>query len=317
MSRSQAILCQQLFKRYTNKKRVVEAVKGLDLSIERGECFGLLGPNGAGKTTTVEILEGLLEPSSGYVEILGMCWGGGDDHQIRQQIGMTLQETRFQEKLSAVEVLRLFRSFYDSGMTAEEALPLVSLEEKASAWVRELSGGQRQRLAVAVALVGDPQLLFLDEPTTGLDPQARRQLWDVVSHLKQKGRTILLTTHYMDEAEKLCDRVAVMDYGKVIAEGSPRELIATLGGEHVIQFSLQTEDGQQAATSEFEQIAGASRVAKESDGYTLAVKETHRSLPYLLKHLEARQLKLRSLATRHADLEDVFVNLTGRHLRDE
>ena len=317
MSPSPAIVCRQLSKRYVSKKRVVDAVKKLDLLIERGECFGLLGPNGAGKTTTVEILEGLLEPTSGYVEILGMCWGRGHNNQIRQQIGITLQDTRFQEKLSTVEILRLFRSFYDSGITPEEALHLVSLEEKASAWVRELSGGQRQRLALAVALVADPQVLFLDEPTTGLDPQARRQLWDVVSNLKKKGRTILLTTHYMDEAEKLCDRVAIMDHGNVIAEGSPRQLITKLGGDHVIQFSLQTKDGHQPPSSEFVRIEGVTRVAGESDGYVLTVKEPHRSLPRLLKHLEARQLKLKGLATRHANLEDVFVNLTGRHLRDE
>ena len=317
MNQSQAISCERLFKQYISKKRVVDAVKGLDLSIERGECFGLLGPNGAGKTTTVEILEGLLQPTSGHVEVLGMCWGSGHDNEIRQQIGVTQQETRFQEKLSVLEIVRLFRSFYDSGAPPEEILPLVSLEEKASAWVRELSGGQRQRLAVAVALVGDPEILFLDEPSTGLDPQARRQLWDVVSNLKKKGRTILLTTHYMDEAEKLCDRVAVMDHGKVIAEGSPGQLIAALGGEHVVRFSLQSEDGHGPPAVEFARIEGAIRVAEESDGYVLTVKETHRSLPHLLRHLEARQLMLESLTTRHANLEDVFVNLTGRRLRDE
>ena len=317
MSQSQAILCRQLFKRYVSKKRAVDAVRGLDLSIGQGECFGLLGPNGAGKTTTVEILEGLLEPTSGHVEILGKCWGAGYDNQIRQQIGITQQETRFQEKLSATEILQLFRSFYDSGIAPAQALSLVSLQEKGSAWVRELSGGQRQRLAVAVALVGDPEVLFSDEPTTGLDPQARRRLWDVVSDLKKEGRTILLTTHYMDEAERLCDRVAVMDHGKVIAEGSPRQLIAALGGEHVIQFSLQSKDGHRPTTDEFASIKGVTRFGEESGGYLLTVQETHRSLPHLLKHLEARQLTLESLTTRHANLEDVFVNLTGRHLRDE
>ena len=313
---STTIRCQQLYKQYTTKKKVVDAVNGLNLSVDEGQCFGLLGPNGAGKTTTVEILEGLLEPTSGQVEVLGLRWGQGKDHEIRQRIGITLQETRFQEKLSVIEVLRLFRSFYDSGISLDDALSLVSLNEKASSWVRELSGGQRQRLAVAVALVGDPELIFLDEPTTGLDPQARRQLWDVVSNLRARGRTILITTHYMEEAERLCDRVAVVDIGKIIAEGFPRELISRLGGDHMIEFSLESDSRIEGLDAELQELEAVKSVTREAGIYVLAVSEPRLSLPGLLEHLKARGLTLETLATRHANLEDVFVSLTGRHLRD-
>src|SRR5215207_8400542 len=227
-----AIRCAGLVKTYPGKPPV-EAV--------RGECFGLLGPNEAGKTTTLEILEGLLDATSGSVEILGLLWGR-DDRAIRERIGISLQETRLSERLSVRETLTLFRSFYRGGLDPDEAMARVSLQEKATAWVEKLSGGQKQRLAVACALVGDPDLLFLDEPTTGLDPQSRRQLWDVIREFRAAGRTVMLTTHYMDEAEKLCDRVAVVDHGKVIALGPPADLIARLGGAHVVDFAL--ENGQ-------------------------------------------------------------------------
>ncbi len=311
---SQAIRCLELHKTYADGKKRVEAVRGIDLSVQTGECFGLLGPNGAGKTTTVEILEGLLEPTSGRVEVLGRQWGRGDDSALRQRIGITLQETRFQEKWSVLEILRLFRSFYHRGLEPEDALGLVSLEEKANAWVRELSGGQKQRLALASALVGDPELLFLDEPTTGLDPQARRQVWDVINRLKQQGTTILLTTHYMDEAEKLCEQVAVIDYGKVIAEGSPRQLIAQLGGEHVVEFSL--ENGTALPLDDLQRLDSVRSAKEESDGYLLTVEQPHLAIPSLLAFLAGGDAKLQSLTTRHVNLEDVFVSLTGRHLRD-
>jgi ABC-2 type transport system ATP-binding protein len=314
---SKAVIARQLFKRYENGKKSVDAVRGLDLEVNRGECFGLLGPNGAGKTTTVEILEGLQAPTSGEVEILGLKWGSGQDDALRQRLGITLQETKLLEKLTVLETLRLFRSFYDEGIEAEQALGLVSLEEKSSAWVRNLSGGQRQRLAVACALVGKPELLFLDEPTTGLDPQARRQLWDVVTEVKRKGNTILITTHYMDEAERLCDRVAVIDHGKAIALGSPRELISRLGGEHVIEFSLEEQNGSAwAQSSLFSTIEDVRKVTEEAGSYLLTVSEPHRSIPSLLELLRKEGLQLKSLTTRHVNLEDVFVNLTGRHLRD-
>src|SRR6266545_4727713 len=218
-----AIQCRALSKRYPARPEPVDAVNGLDLEVRAGECFGLLGPNGAGKTTTIEILEGLLPATSGEVEILGRRWGDDDD-ALRQRLGITLQETRLAEKLTALETLTLFRSFYRQGRPPAAVLEEVSLTEKANAYVGKLSGGQKQRLAVACALVGDPELLFLDEPTTGLDPQSRRALWDILRTFKVRGRTILLTTHYMDEAERLCDRVAIIDHGKVIALGTPAEL---------------------------------------------------------------------------------------------
>ena len=312
-----AVTCRQLFKRYESGKKAVDAVRGLDLEVRRGECFGLLGPNGAGKTTTVEILEGLLAPTSGEVEILGQRWGAGRDHELRQRLGITLQETKLLEKLSVLETLRLFRSFYKEGIEPEKALAMVSLQEKASAWVRKLSGGQRQRLAVACALVGKPELLFLDEPTTGLDPQARRQLWEVVTDLKQQGNTILLTTHYMDEAERLCDRVAVIDHGKVIALGSPRDLIARLGGEHIIEFSLNHNGGRVIEPAFFSGIEDVRSAVQEAESYLLTVSEPHRSIPVFLEFLRKENLELKSLTTRHVNLEDVFVSLTGRHLRDD
>jgi ABC-2 type transport system ATP-binding protein len=245
-----AVRCHHLTKRYGE----VVAVDGLSLDVRRGECFGLLGPNGAGKTTTIEILEGLLAPDSGDVEVLGLAWAR-DEAELRQRLGIQLQETQLAEKLSVQETLQLFRSFYRRGRTVGELVALVELESKRRSWVGKLSGGQKQRLAVACALAGDPDLLFLDEPTTGLDPQSRRQLWDLLGRFRANGGTIVLTTHYMEEAEALCDRVAIVDRGRVIAVGSPKELIASLGAPKVV--------------------------------------------------------------VREGTLEDVFVSLTGRHLRDD
>jgi ABC-2 type transport system ATP-binding protein len=311
---SSAILCRGLVKTYAAKPPV-EAVRGLDLEVLTGECFGLLGPNGAGKTTTIEILEGILAPSSGEVEVLGLRWKK-DERKLRQRIGVTLQETKFADKLSVEETVRLFGSFYERGRPPADVMAEVELVEKRSAWVVNLSGGQRQRLAVACALVGDPDLLFLDEPTTGLDPQSRRQMWDILRDLKRRGRTILLTTHYMDEAERLCDRVAVVDHGKVIALGSPAELIRSLGGDHVVEFAVDTRPGENGIDLEALRRLPSVRSARlEGDATQLTVAEPHVAIPALLDVLGARALS--SLSTRHASLEDVFVSLTGRHLRDE
>jgi ABC-2 type transport system ATP-binding protein len=311
-----AIRVTNLFKRYDGKPPV-EAVRGLDLMVEQGECFGLLGPNGAGKTTTIEIIEGLLAATSGDVEVLGRRWES-HDAEIRQRIGISLQETRLSEKLSVCETLTLFRSFYHRGIEPDEAMRRVSLEEKAKSWVGKLSGGQKQRLAVACALVGDPELLFLDEPTTGLDPQSRRQLWEIIRGFRQQGRTVLLTTHYMDEAERLCDRVAIVDQGRVIALGTPRELISTLGGEHMIELTLDDCDRpdrlEPAALADLPAVISA----RAEDGHIcLAVTEPHLALPPLLDRLKCLRCQLTSLTTRHASLEDVFVKLAGRHLSDE
>jgi ABC-2 type transport system ATP-binding protein len=308
-----AIRCTNLVKTYPGRPPV-EAVRGLDLTVEPGECFGLLGPNGAGKTTTMEVLEGLLPPTAGEVEVLGLRWGR-DDAAIKERVGISLQETRLADKLSVRETLRLFRSFYRTGLTPDEAIGRVSLEEKAKAWVVKLSGGQRQRLAVACALVGDPELLFLDEPTTGLDPQSRRQLWDVVRDFQGRGRTVMLTTHYMDEAERLCDRVGVVDHGRVIALGTPAELIAKVGGEHVIEFEADGDPGPLA-----DALAGlpsVTAVRPEGGGFSLTAGEPHVALPALLARLHDLGRGLLRLSTRHVSLEDVFVTLTGRHLRDD
>jgi ABC-2 type transport system ATP-binding protein len=304
-----AILCRSLVKKYEE----VTAVDGLDLEVRAGECFGILGPNGAGKTTTVEILEGLNAPTAGQVEVLGMRWDR-DERALRQRIGVSLQETHLPDKLTVEEVALLFRSFFSRGREVGDVLDLVGLREKGKTWVEKLSGGQKQRLAVACALVSDPDLLFLDEPTTGLDPQSRRQLWDVVQGFKVHGRTVLLTTHYMDEAERLCDRVAVVDRGKVIALGTPAELVASIGGQQVIEVAF--ENGVALEDSDLGRLPGVHRVARAGGGLSLAVDRLHETLPALLALAQERGAQPSRLATHHATLEDVFITLTGRQLRE-
>jgi len=305
-----ALKIRQLRKAYGD----LVAVDSIDLDVHAGECFGLLGPNGAGKTTTIEICEGLLEPDGGAVELLGREWRTQAE-KLREILGIQLQETSFSEKLTVFETLALFRSFYQRSMEVCELLALVQLEEKRDARVGKLSGGQKQRLALACALVGDPQFLFLDEPTTGLDPQARRQLWDLINKLKSSGRTILLTTHYMDEAEKLCDRVAIMDHGRVIALDTPRQLIASLGVEHLLEFA--TEGVVALDPAALQELQGVRAVNSVGNLTQLQVAELHRTLPALLEMLAERGVPLSELRTHSATLEDVFVSLTGRHLRDE
>jgi len=306
-----ALRVQNLRKAYKD----VVAVNGLDLEVRQGECFGLLGPNGAGKTTTIEICEGLTAADSGSVEVLGLRWSINSE-ELRQRLGIQLQETQLSEKLTVMETVRLFRSFYRKGPSPAEVIALVQLEEKQNARVGALSGGQKQRLAMACALVGDPDFLFLDEPTTGLDPQARRQLWDLIEEFKLAGRTILLTTHYMDEAERLCDRVAIMDHGKIIALGTPRELIASIGVEHVVEFSAGAAS-KTLAISALRGIEGVREVKVENGSVQLQVTELHRAVPALLAELNRQGLPLTELRTHSASLEDVFVTLTGRRLRDE
>lgn len=304
-----AVRCTGLIKRYAD----VVAVNGLDLEVRGGECFGLLGPNGAGKTTTIEILEGLNTADAGDVEVLGLRWASDAD-RLRQRLGIQLQETQLNDKLTATELLRLFRSFYTQGPTVDALLASVGLEGKRDALYGKLSGGQKQRLALACALAGDPDLLFLDEPTTGLDPQSRRQLWDLLAEYKRRGRTVLLTTHYMDEAQALCDRVAVVDHGKVIALGTPRELIASLGAEHVVEFAL-AEGRPMPAVDVLSALPGVRRAAVADGRGTLIVSHLHAALPALLA-LVADADAFTMLTTHSATLEDVFVSLTGRQLRD-
>jgi ABC-2 type transport system ATP-binding protein len=292
----------------------VVAVDGLDLEVFRGECFGLLGPNGAGKTTTIEICEGLNTPDSGEVLVLGRTWGK-DDRDLRERLGISLQETQFSEKLTVEETLHLFRSFYRAGTSPDAVIGMVQLGEKAKARVGALSGGQKQRLALACALVGDPELLFLDEPTTGLDPQSRRQLWGLIESLKSAGRSILLTTHYMEEAERLCDRVAIVDHGKRIALGTPRELVADLKAEHVLEFAVT--DGVNVDEGPLRKIEGVCSASRQDGTYRLQVEQLHLAMPALLGELRRQGAQLAELRTHSATLEDVFVSLTGRYLREE
>jgi len=312
------IQCTNLRKTYDGK---VEAVRGISLQIEAGQCFGLLGPNGAGKTTTIEILEGLLAPTSGEVRIFGHTW---DDkpRQLREWIGISLQETRLSEKLNVRETIELFASFYSEPRSSAEVLEDLELTEKADAWVGKLSGGQKQRLAVATALVGNPRILFLDEPTTGLDPQSRRQLWDIIRAFQKKGGTVLLTTHYMDEAERLCDRLAIVDYGQIIAEGTPSDLIDRLGGHHVVEFQIDGNSkdnriGHEADLYLWRALPSVESVRHEDGMVCLNVREPHLTIPALLAAIDRQGHRLEHLSTRQASLEDVFVQLTGRHLRED
>ena len=321
---SDAIVCRGLRKIFPGKRGWrrsgggdVVAVDGIDLRVARGECFGLLGPNGAGKTTTVEILEGLTAPSAGEVALLGLGWRA-HGQELRERIGVALQETRLAEKLSVVETLDLFRSFYRRPQPREALLDAVQLGEKRDAWVGKLSGGQRQRLALACALVGEPEILFLDEPTTGLDPQSRRQVWELIAGYRARGGTVLLTTHYMEEAERLCDRVAIVDHGRIIREGSPRALISTLGAAHVIEFELANgrPGGPAVDEAALRALPAVTAVRRDADTWLLTASAPHRAQPSLLALLASAGLVLARLGTRQATLEDVFVALTGRHLRD-
>jgi ABC-2 type transport system ATP-binding protein len=301
--------CVGLVKHYED----VVAVDGVDLSLRKGECFGLLGPNGAGKTTTVEMMEGLTAPTSGYVELFGMRWGTGKDDAIRARMGVALQETVLADKLTVEEVIRLFRSFYPSGRSVDDVLELMQLGPKRKARYHKLSGGQKQRVALGVALAGNPDILFLDEPTTGLDPQARISVWDIVARYREGGGTVVLTTHYMEEAANMCDRLAIMDHGKVIAEGTPAELIASLGGTQLVEIEPEGE----LDPSVLDGIAGIQSVTVRGRRLALAVDDFARVLPPVLARLAEKEIALAHLTTHEATLDDVFVALTGRGLRDE
>jgi len=304
---AEAVSCRELKKYYAD----VKAVDGLDLSVGNGECFGLLGPNGAGKTTTIEILEGLTVPDSGEVEVLGLTWRQ-NERDLRERVGISLQETQLSDKLTVYETVRLFRSFYKSGPDPESLLHDMSLEEKRDSRVGKLSGGQKQRLAAACALVGNPDILFLDEPTTGLDPQSRLQLWEVVARFRAKGGTVLLTTHYMEEAERLCDRVAIVDHGHLIALGTPKELIAKLEAPNIIEFTSDPA----LSSDTFANLPGCHGCIPRGGAWQLRVDSLAESVPQLIQAVEKAGAKLVSLSTHAATLEDLFVSLTGRELRD-
>jgi ABC-2 type transport system ATP-binding protein len=311
MRQQVVVRCRDLRKTYEGK---VEAVRGLDLTIYAGQCYGLLGPNGAGKTTTIEILEGLLQATSGKVEILGRNWRQ-HPAELREMIGVSLQETRLAEKLSVRETLYLFSGFYRQSRPVDSVLQELALTEKADAWTGKLSGGQKQRLAIATALVGNPRILFLDEPTTGLDPQSRRQVWEIVRRFQSEGGTVLITTHYMDEAERLCDYISIVDQGKVIAAGTPAELISGVGGHHKVEFAL--DPGNSVSNELWRGLPGVAAVQSDDGVTALTVDEPHRTIPALLALVEQNGWRLSQLTTRQSSLEDVFVQLTGRHLRED
>jgi ABC-2 type transport system ATP-binding protein len=307
-----AVAARGLVKRYGD----LVAVDGLDFEVRRGTCLGVLGPNGAGKTTTIEILEGLKAPDAGTVEVLGRSWARRP-REIQERIGVQLQETEFEDKLTVLELLRLFRSFYRDGDDVEEIVRTIGLAEKKGAQVKTLSGGQKQRLAVGCALLNRPEILFLDEPTTGLDPQARRRLWEVVEQFKQDGGTVVLTTHYMEEAERLAEELIIVDRGRVIARGSPASIIASLGAESVVQFALGGSDSRALTEDELRGLDGVQSVRYLGGEITLSVVHTQAVIAGLFELIERRGLELEDLRTHRPTLEDVFVSLTGKQLRDE
>ena len=298
---------ENLVKRYGD----VEAVRGVSFNVEEGEVFGLLGPNGAGKTTTVEILEGLRDPDGGRVSVCGLDPQRESD-ALKHEIGAALQSTSLPDKLRVMEAIRLFASFYKRGRKPEELLKRFGLEEKRNTFYNQLSGGQKQRLALAMALVNDPKVIFLDEPTAGLDPQVRREIYDVIEELRREKKTILMTTHYIEEAERLCDRVAIVDFGKVIALGTPRELKAHSGGATRIEVRLSKPETNGALTN-LEGVADARAVGGT---YVLHSKRPPQTIVSLVKHLEAGGNELVSLEIATPSLEDVFIEMTGRRLRD-
>jgi ABC-2 type transport system ATP-binding protein len=298
---------ENLVKRYGD----VQAVRGLSFSVAEGEVFGLLGPNGAGKTSTIEIMEGLRVPDGGRVSVCGFD-PQKNPTELKHEIGAALQATSLPDKIRVIEALRLFASFYGRGRDAEELLKRFGLEEKRNAFYNTLSGGQKQRLALAMALVNDPKVLFFDEPTAGLDPQVRREIYDIIEELKREKKTIVLTTHYIEEAERLCDRVGIVDHGKLIALGTPRELKERSANTTRLEVSL----AKPAILDELKSLDGVVD-ARELDGaYVLHCPRTAPAIVALVKHLEAEGNELVTLEIATPSLEDVFIELTGRRLRD-
>jgi ABC-2 type transport system ATP-binding protein len=308
-----ALSATGLVKRYGD----LVAVAGVDLRLERGGCLGLLGPNGAGKTTTIEMLVGLKAADAGDVSVLGLSWSR-DAHAIRERIGVQLQETRLEDKLTVAETVALFASFYQRRRPVDEVLDEVGLQEKRGARYETLSGGQKQRLALACALVNRPDLLVLDEPTTGLDPQARRRVWEIVEQFRAGGGSVILTTHYMEEAERLATQVVIVDQGRVIEEGAPRDVVARLGAEAIIELRFPPETGQADRLDDaaLAAVPGVRGVRREPDALVLTTTSVQGSMASLLSLVETRGVAIDDLRTHRPTLEDVFVSLTGKQLRD-
>jgi len=306
------IVCKDLVKRYGDKT----AVAGLNLEVRAGICFGLLGPNGAGKTTTVEMLEGLHRPTSGSIELFGLRYGSGSDQLIREKIGVQLQETHLADKLTVSECIRLFRSFYQKGHSVDELIRMVQLEPERNQRYHTLSGGQKQRVALATALAGAPELLFLDEPTTGLDPRARQLLWRVVEDFRDAGGTVVLTTHYMDEAAALCDEIAVMDTGQLIARGSPRSLIDSLGEVQFVEFEV-AESPPGFSPHDLGARPHIHKVEERRNKVRLTIPRDIQALSGVLESLGQLGVVPRGLTTHQATLDDVFLALTGKELTDD
>jgi ABC-2 type transport system ATP-binding protein len=313
MTSTFALRAENLVKRYGD----LVAVDGIDLSVRRGTCVGLLGPNGAGKTTTIEMLEGLKSPDGGTIQILDRAWAA-DPNGIRERIGVQLQDTKFEDKLTVAEAVGMFASFYRNRRPAAEVLAEVGLEEKKDSRYETLSGGQKQRLALACALVNRPELLFLDEPTTGLDPQARRRVWEIVEGFVQDGGTVLLTTHYMEEAERLAGEVVIIDRGKVIESGPPREVVARLGAEAIVELHFAAADTGGSALDDamLRAVPGIQSIRREPGTLVLTTTSVQTTVGALLGLLQDRRIALEDLRTHRPTLEDVFVSLTGKHLRD-
>ena len=298
---------ENLVKRYGD----VEAVRGVSFNVEEGEVFGLLGPNGAGKTSTVEILEGLRTPDSGRVSVCGLD-PQKNPQELKHEIGAALQATSLPDKLRVIEALRLFASFYRRHRSPEELLKRFGLEEKRNTFYSQLSGGQKQRLALAMALVNDPKVLFFDEPTAGLDPQVRREIYDIIEELRREKKTIVMTTHYIEEAERLCDRVAIVDHGTVIALGTPRELKERSGDKTRLEVRLARPEPQEILKN----LEGVSECRILGESYILQCQRPPQAIVSLVKYLESTGNELVSLEIATPSLEDVFIELTGRRLRD-
>jgi ABC-2 type transport system ATP-binding protein len=298
---------KDLFKTYGN----VKAVNGINFNIIKGEIFGMLGPNGAGKSTTVEIIEGLRSADKGSVTVLGIDISK-DTRAVKERIGVQSQSPALFPDLKVKEIINFFRSLYTKSAPTSEIVKIASLQESQDILFRNLSGGQQQRLSVAVAFVNDPEIVILDEPTTGLDPQARRAMWDVIENFRSRGKTVLLTTHYMDEAQRLCDRIAIMDFGQIIALDSPHRLIESNIKEGAIQFRMKKYPGDEAVAN----IPEVSKVIKEGDDVVVYTNNIPSVISGLLGLASQRSTELSELSVRQATLEDVFLKLTGKRIRD-